>query len=301
VDRDIRPVRQRSVDSGDIRIAISEYGDDANPSIILIHGISNRSDDWVSVIPRLLRRFKVLAMDLRGHGQSSQPVSGYHHADYVSDLQAVIMAYRLARPSIIGHSLGGIVALKWAVAHPATAAALVVEDSPLSVRPGTEATFATWLSLNRLPFEALLAAYATEHPQLPPEQVRRRAEAMAGTAPTVFHEELAAARAGVHTDHIAPLAVIRSPVLLIHGDPETGGMVTAAQARYFAATVPRSETVRLAGGSHHLHRDRREAFVSAVVPFLIEHGGPQHGAGAGPASQFAQRDPSVNPSGIQPG
>lgn len=267
------PVGQRFTVNGDVVLAVSEYGDAANPAVILVHGISNRSDGWLPVIPALADSFWVLAMDLRGHGQSSKPASGYRHADYADDLQAVVEAYRLPAPLIVGHSLGGVVVLRWALDHPDMAAALVIEDSPLSVEPGTEATFATWLSLKGMPFDALLARYQSEQPHLPPDQVRRRAESMAGTATGVFQEELAASRDGVHADHIAPLASISSPVLFLHGDPETGGMVPVSNARYFGETVSGSRVERLAGGSHHLHRDRPETFLELVVPFLAEHAG----------------------------
>ena len=275
MDEGTRPNRQRTVTNGSIEIAVTEYGDPEQPAVILLHGISNRSDGWLPVIPALTESFHVLGVDLRGHGQSSQPASGYGHEDYAGDLQAVVAAYDLSAPLIVGHSLGGMAALTWATRHPRAAGAIVVEDAPLSVAPGAEALFAAWLSLNGLPFEVLLATYQREQPHLPPDLLRRRAEAMAGTAPAVFREELAAARAGDGIDHIAPLAVIESPVLLIRGDPEAGGLVPVADARAFAATVPNSRVERIPGGSHHLHRDRRPAFLELVIPFLREHAGCQ--------------------------
>ena len=271
--KEFRSVNQRFIANGDVSLSVAEYGDEASPAVILIHGISNRADGWLTVIPALAESFRVLAMDLRGHGQSGHPASGYRHADYAADLQAVIEAYRLPAPLIVGHSLGGMVALHWATEHPDVAAALVIEESPLSVGPGAEATFAAWLSLSGMSLETVLATYRAEQPHLPPEQIQRRAESMAETAPAVFHEELATARAGFDTDHIGPLAVIRSPVLLVHGDLEAGGMVPLSDARQFAGTVPRSRVERLAGGSHHLHRDRSDAFLRLVIPFLREHAG----------------------------
>ena len=267
----VEPVRRWHSANGGVHLSLSEYGEPTHPFVILIHGIGNRSDAWLPVIPALAASFRVVTMDLRGHGRSDQPAAGYHHADYAADLQAVIEDLGVAAPMIVGHSLGGIVALEWAVRHPDVAAAIVAEDAPLSTGPGAEATFATWISMNAMPFDALLARYQSELPHLPDAQVRSRAESMAGTASAVFQEELAASRASRGNDEIARLAAVTSPVLLIHGDVETGGLVPPVDAQRFVATVPNGRVARIVRGTHSMHRDRPADFIRLVVPFLREH------------------------------
>ncbi len=271
MDGDLRPNQQRSITNGDMTISVTDYGDANGPAVILLHGISNRSEAWLPIVPALAGSFRIMAMDLRGHGRSGHPVTGYRHADYASDLQAVIQDYGLASPMIVGQSPGGIVALEWAARHPYVAAAIVVEDVPLSSGPGAEATFATWISMNQMPFEALLARYLADVPHRSEHQLRRRAEAMAGTAPAVFREELTAARASTTGNEIARLAAFSSPILLIHGDVETGGLVPPDDVRRFAETVPNGRTARIARGTHWLHRDRPDDFLRLVIPFLERH------------------------------
>lgn len=254
-----------------MQLSLSEYGESGAATVILIHGIGNRSDGWMPVIPALTESFRVITMDLRGHGRSGHPASGYHHADYAADLQSVIEDLGVTAPLIVGHSLGGIVALEWAVGHPDEAAAIVAEDVPLSTGPGAEATFATWISMNEMPFEALFARYQSELPHLAEAQIRGRAESMAGTAPAVFREELAASRASRGNDEIARLAAVTSPILLIHGDVETGGLMPPHDVQRFAATVPAGHVARIAGGTHSMHRDRPDDFIRLVVPFLHAH------------------------------
>lgn len=263
--------RQWDAFNGDVRISVSEYGDEAKAPVILVHGIGNRSDGWLPVIPTLARSFRLITMDLRGHGQSGQPPDGYRHADYAADLQAVIDRLGESAPLIVGHSLGGIVALEWAIGHPDVAAGIVAEDVPLSTGPGAEATFATWISMNGMPFGALLTRYQSELPHLPEAQIRSRAESMAGTANAVFQAELAASRASRGNDEIARLGGVTSPVLLIHGDVETGGLVPSQDVQRFLAVVPNGRAARIAGGTHVLHRDRPDEFLRLVVPFLHEH------------------------------
>ncbi len=267
----IAPARRWDSIKGDVRISLSEYGEPGKPTVILLHGIADRSDSWLPVIPELAASFRVIAMDLRGHGRSGHPTTGYRHADHAADLQLVIEDLGVAAPLIIGHSLGGIIALEWAVGHPGVAAAIVAEDPPLSNGPGVEATFVTWISMTQLPLDALLARYRTQLPHLPEDQVRSRAEGMAGTASAVFREELAAARVTQGNDGIARLAVVSSPVLLLHGDVETGGLVPPQDLHRFTATVPDGRVARIPGGTHWLHRDRPDDFLRLVVPFLREH------------------------------
>lgn len=268
---DLRPNRDRTILNGALTIFVREYGRDDGPAVILLHGISNRSDDWLPVLPALVDRFRVLAMDLRGHGGSSHPVMGYRHADYADDLQAVIEAYNLTSPLLVGHSLGGIVALEWATRHAGVAAGIIAEDPPLSSGAGIEATFATWISMNQLPLESLLVRYRVDLPHLPEAQVRRRAESMAETELAVFREELAAARSNAEVDSVARLAGVTSPILLVYGDLETGGMVAPDDIRRLTETVPNAEAARIARGTHSLHRDRPDDFLRLIIPFLNEH------------------------------
>ena len=73
---------------------------------------------------------------------------------------------------------------------------------------------------------------------------------------------------GNGTDYVPFLAPIRSPVLLIHGDEESGGMVPAGAAARLAALGPNFKAVRIRGGSHSLHRDSTEQFLEVLRIFL---------------------------------
>jgi pimeloyl-ACP methyl ester carboxylesterase len=69
-------------------------------------------------------------------------------------------------------------------------------------------------------------------------------------------------------DYLAGLQVITSPVLLIHGDVESGGLVPMAGAERFESLGPNFQSVRILGGSHSLHRESPEPFFEAVRIFL---------------------------------
>jgi N-formylmaleamate deformylase len=186
--------------------------------------------------------------DARGHGLSDHPPRGYLLPDYARDLAGLIAALALVRPAIIGHSLGGLIALTWALERPEVASGIVLEDVPLLGGPSHAPALEGWQALAMLSPAEAAAYYRREHPEW-------------------TEEALAAGQ----FDRVAPLAALRSPMLLVHGDETTGGMVRAADATRFAALSPRFSAVRIPGGSHSLHRERTREFLEAVWAFLAHH------------------------------
>jgi pimeloyl-ACP methyl ester carboxylesterase len=268
------PARQRRIDVGAIALAVTEF-EAAGPPLLLIHGIGSRGVSWWPVIDALAERFRPIVVDLRGHGNSEKPERGYLLPDYAGDLSALIEALELSRVLVMGHSLGALAALTWATEHPAAAAAIVVEDPPLRALPQVVEAFDGWIALASLPVEQAAAYYRQEHPDWTAEDCRRRAESITSTAPGVFAELRAQSihHLAVGDDRITRLAAIRSPLMVIHGDLEAGSMIVPADLARLAQTVPSAAIVRVPGGPHDLHRERTEAFLAAVVPFLAAANG----------------------------
>ena len=104
-----------------------DWGGDGQ-AVMLVHGLASNCRIWDFVAPILSRRFRVVALDQRGHGRSFKPDGGYDFASVVADLDAFIDAVGLERPIIAGHSWGGDVALEYAVAHPRKTGGLVFVD-----------------------------------------------------------------------------------------------------------------------------------------------------------------------------
>ena len=94
--------------------------------MILLHGYS---DSWFSyslVLSALSRDTRVYALDLRGHGNSERPASGYAMSQLAADVIAFMDAKGIARATVIGHSMGGFVAQQVALAAPRRVSALVL-------------------------------------------------------------------------------------------------------------------------------------------------------------------------------
>jgi pimeloyl-ACP methyl ester carboxylesterase len=255
---------------GDLPIHLTVY-EGTGPALLLLHGISGTGAAWWPIIDDLAESFTPVTIDLRGHGNSGKPEAGYLYDDYIGDLDRVLDHLGIDHPLIMGHSLGGLITLWWAARHPGRAAGLVIEDSPLRSGEDFRSAFDGWIHLNALPTQQVAAHYAAEHPKWKPETAQRRAEMMTSTARNVFAELRADSLANHGVDRIAEIEGVSSPVLLIHGDLESGGMVHPDDKEAFQRRLANASTHRIQGGSHGLHTDHARAFLAAAMPFLKEH------------------------------
>ena len=99
------------------------------PLLVLIHGITGSSDTWEDVIEPLAERYTVVAPDLLGHGKSAKPRGDYSLGAYASGLRDLLSALGHERGTILGHSLGGGVAMQLAYQFPDRCERLVLESS----------------------------------------------------------------------------------------------------------------------------------------------------------------------------
>ena len=106
---------------------------EGGPPVLLLHGVTRRWQDWLTVLPGLAPRWQAFALDLRGHGKSDRTPGAYRIADYVPDV-VDFLRRGLDEPAIvIGHSLGANVAAAAAAEAPERVRALVLEDPPLEM------------------------------------------------------------------------------------------------------------------------------------------------------------------------
>jgi pimeloyl-ACP methyl ester carboxylesterase len=265
--------RERTIASGDVEIAVTEFPNPGRPPVVLLHGIGSRGQSWWPVIDPLAARFHLYQLDLRGHGASGKPSAGYLMEHYAADLDAALDALELQSDEtrIMGHSLGGLVALYWASERPSRAAALVVEDPSLRVPPELVEAFDGWQQLAALTPAQAAGWYRQEHPDWSDEDCLRRAETITSTASAVFAELRAEAQEALATgttDRMHILAGVQIPTLLVYGSLELGSMVAPADAERFVQTMPHGRAIQIPGVGHSLHRDASDAFLEAVIPFL---------------------------------
>src|SRR5947209_205982 len=99
------------------------------PVVLLIHGITGCAAQWDQVIPLLAERYTVVAPDLLGHGQSAKPRGDYSLGAYAVSVRDLLVALGHRRATVVGHSLGGGVAMQFAYEYPPFAERLVLVSS----------------------------------------------------------------------------------------------------------------------------------------------------------------------------
>src|SRR5689334_14605447 len=112
------------------------------PALVLLHGITSSALSWVRVGPALADRYRVYALDMRGHGDSIKPPAGaYSLRQVADDALAFIDALRLERPVLVGHSWGGATAITlasgaWTRTPVPALSHLILEDPAHSMGSG---------------------------------------------------------------------------------------------------------------------------------------------------------------------
>ncbi len=101
----------------------------SGPVILLVHGITGSSAHWEPLLPLLAERFTVIAPDLLGHGQSAKPRGDYSLGAYAAGLRDLLIALDLPRATVVGHSLGGGIAMQFSYQFPERCERLVLVSS----------------------------------------------------------------------------------------------------------------------------------------------------------------------------
>src|SRR4051794_5829861 len=125
--RDLSP-RQEEITLHGHRVVYRVAGT-GGPVVLLIHGITGNAKQWDDVVPLLAERYTVVAPDLLGHGQSAKPRGDYSLGAYAASVRDLLVALGHRRATVVGHSLGGGVAMQFAYEYPPFAERLVLVSS----------------------------------------------------------------------------------------------------------------------------------------------------------------------------
>lgn len=112
-----------------VRLHYAQQGPATGPAIILLHGYSDSSFSFSRVMPLLPPGLRIIAPDLRGHGESDRPASGYRIDDMASDVLLLMDALGIPTAAIVGHSMGSFVAQSVAARAPQRLSAMVLVGS----------------------------------------------------------------------------------------------------------------------------------------------------------------------------
>lgn len=256
--------------------------------MVLMHGIIDSSVSWEPVMPRFGRYADVIAPDLLGHGRSDKPRSDYSVGAHANHLRDLLDARGHDRIVLIGHSLGGGVAMSFQYQYPGRCDALV-----LVAAGGLGRRISPWLRVASLPGVVPAMGLATSRPVRGTiESVRRRALrrgddrqawVLANTgrvlgdlgqpgARDAFKNTLRGVidHTGQRNIALGKLHLARdTPTLLVWGGHDP--IIPVAHA-YRAAELSGGEVAVIEGAGHAPHRSHPEEFAELVTDFLRRHG-----------------------------
>ena len=122
----MRPALRTIQLPGRIRLQFAEQGDVSGTPVIALHGVTDSWRSFEPVLPHLPPELRVMAMSQRGHGDSDKPAEGYRPADFAADVAAFMDAMEIERAVLVGHSMGSVNAMRFAIDHPSRVAGLLL-------------------------------------------------------------------------------------------------------------------------------------------------------------------------------
>jgi len=134
----LEPTSQ-TLDVNGLRVHYLDWSNPGAPPVVCVHGYTSSAQAFNALARRFHDRYHFVAMDVRGHGESAwSPAGAYQYRDQVDDLAAVVDKLGLSRFTLIGTSMGGIIAMAYAGAHPDRLTHLVINDIGPDVEVGSQ-------------------------------------------------------------------------------------------------------------------------------------------------------------------
>jgi pimeloyl-ACP methyl ester carboxylesterase len=118
-------------------LAYIDMGNPQGPPVVLIHGYTDNARDWVPLIPYLSPKFRLIVVDIRGHGRSDKPECCYARIDFAYDIKLLLDALHIARADVVGHSLGSMITQVLAEEWPERVRKVVLLSSTAGPRAGS--------------------------------------------------------------------------------------------------------------------------------------------------------------------
>lgn len=260
-------------------------------SILLLHGGSSRWQTFRDIIDDLSVDFHVYALDLRGHGKSGRKENNYKIQDYIPDVKEFIEK-RIKKPAIIiGHSLGGMIAIMLAAYYPSKVKALIVGDSPISLdilRNHSESQkemtilWREWsensslgeivkkLKAMQVPVPggertiSAAEAYGEDHPwfEFMAENLKQNDPNML----TSIIDDFDNTYKEYDVERLFPL--IKCPTLIVKGDSNQGSLIRDNDISLIKTLNNNVKHVEIKGVGHALYMQDKQSFIDAILPFI---------------------------------
>lgn len=279
------PIEKRVVrlHGHDVVVRVGGTPGDGRPVLLLVHGMAGSSATWRAVLPALAARCTVVAPDLLGHGGSDKPAQDYSLGAHASLLRDLLVALGIERATVVGHSLGGGIAMQLAYQHPERCERLVL------VASGGLGPEVSWLlrALTLPGAEYLMPVLFPSFVRDAGNAVSRRLRGLGVRAPRLEQQWRSYASLVEDDSRASFVRTLRAvvgpggqtvsahdrlylasllPTLIVWGERDR--MIPPDHGRAAHESLPGSRLVVFDGAGHFPHAEEPEAFVDAALDFV---------------------------------
>ncbi|HKF72510.1 MAG TPA: alpha/beta fold hydrolase [Stellaceae bacterium] len=246
-------------------------GPETAPIVCLTHSLSSDSGMWAEQLPPLLAAgFRVLRLDMRGHGGSDPVANPYTMSDLVGDIVTAIDSLGLDRVHYVGLSIGGMIGQGFAIEHGARLKSLMLCDTLPATLPDAKAAWAPRVeavtkanSLAPIADATMERWFTDAFKPRNPRRWQQIRDTIAATPPLAF---LGCAAAIQGFDWVPKLPSVKAPTLVVCGGEDPG--TPPAQNQRIAGLIPGARYEEIANARHFPNVERAEIFNETLVGWL---------------------------------
>jgi len=261
-------MRTRITTSPGVELDVIQSGDPTGIPLVLLHGLSDSSASMRVLMDRLPRSVRAIAITQRGHGDSSKPVGPYTTDAFVADLAAVMDQLHVGQAAVFGHSMGSVVAQRFAIAHPNRVSGLILEGAfpGLKGNAAVEAFYEAEIAGLNDPIDPAFARefqLSTIARPLPAEfidLISRESLKLPARAWKQILQDM------MRVDTAAELARLSVPALLLWGDRDT--FVLRSDQERLCRALKGSALVVFEGTGHDPHWEEPGRTADLVAAFV---------------------------------
>jgi pimeloyl-ACP methyl ester carboxylesterase len=275
IDLDAFDAMKKSVALPDAeRLAYLDMGRPDGAPVVLIHGYTDNARDWVPLIPYLSKSFRLIVVDLRGHGRSGKPECCYTRFDFAYDLKLLLDALHVEHADIVGHSLGSIIAQTFAEVWPERTRQVVLISSSGGHKAGSpprppKFDYAAAIHALKEPIDPespfMIEWWASPSP-VDADFLRRQRRDAAAIPLRVWLAVLD--QALIDTDLQRTLPRLKAPTLLIWGEQDP--LMEEEVRQTLVAALPQAEVEVFPGLGHNPFWEEPAQCAAAINEFLTK-------------------------------
>ena len=251
-----------------------ERGDRGGVPVVFLHGVTDSWRSFEPVLPLLPASIHAFAVTQRGHGDAIRPNAGYRVSDFAADLEAFLDAVGIDAAVIVGHSMGSVVAQRFAIDHPDRTRGVVLAGTfwAMCGNPGIEELWTSTLATLTDPVPPTFVREFQESTlarPIDPAFVDMVVAESLKVPARVWRETFAGFR---RDDFRAELGAITASTLIVWGERDT--FCPWSDQEQLAAAIPCARLVTYEAAGHAMHWEEPERFARDVARFIADTSEP---------------------------